>query len=376
MSTQNKAAEMINNTKTARTYAGEKFRQWQPPQIPESKQEKPLCIETLECHTGGEPLRIITRGFPPLAGHTILEKRRDCLKRHDALRRALMFEPRGHADMYGAIITEPERRDSHFGAIFIHNEGYSTMCGHAVIALAKCAVESGVVAQTGEVTQVVIDVPCGQIRARAFARGKVITRVSFDSVPSFVYARGLRLNIDGIGQVNFDIAFGGAFYAYVQAADLELELVPQQQDKLIAYGRKIKAAVSQQQAIIHPFEQDLSFLYGVIFIGQAKGQAKEKNVHSRNVCIFADGELDRSPTGSGVSGRIALHVDKGEVSPGQDITIESILGSQFTVRASEQLAFGDYSAVIAQVSGQAYVCGKGQWLIDPRDPLKYGFLLR
>ena len=157
MSTQNKAAEMINNTKTARTYAGEKFRQWQPPQIPESKQEKPLCIETLECHTGGEPLRIITRGFPPLAGHTILEKRRDCLKRHDALRRALMFEPRGHADMYGAIITEPERRDSHFGAIFIHNEGYSTMCGHAVIALAKCAVESGVVAQTGEVTQVVID---------------------------------------------------------------------------------------------------------------------------------------------------------------------------------------------------------------------------
>ena len=184
------------------------------------------------------------------------------------------------------------------------------------------------------------------------------------------------MNIDGIGQVNFDIAFGGAFYAYVQAADLELELVPQQQDKLIAYGRKIKAAVSQQQAIIHPFEQDLSFLYGVIFIGQAKGQAKEKNVHSRNVCIFADGELDRSPTGSGVSGRIALHVDKGEVSPGQDITIESILGSQFTVRASEQLAFGDYSAVIAQVSGQAYVCGKGQWLIDPRDPLKYGFLLR
>ncbi|WDE08216.1 proline racemase family protein [Thalassomonas viridans] len=360
------------NPKTLRNCAAEKLRQWQPPQNEGANQENTLSIETLECHTGGEPLRIITHGFPELAGSTILAKRRDCRENHDALRRALMFEPRGHADMYGAIVTEAEREDSHFGAIFIHNEGYSTMCGHAVIALAKCAVESGLVAQTGEVTQVVIDVPCGQIRARAFARGKVITRVSFDSVPSFVYARSQSVFVDGIGQVKFDLAFGGAFYAYVQAAELGLELVPKQQEKLIRYGREIKAAVSQNLQVKHPFEEDLSFLYGVIFIDDSPANG----VHSRNVCIFADGELDRSPTGSGVSGRIALHVAKGEVPPEQDITIESILGSQFTVQASQQLDYGPYQAVTAEVSGQAFVCGKGLWLINEQDPLKHGFLLR
>ncbi|WDE01933.1 proline racemase family protein [Thalassomonas actiniarum] len=363
-------------TKTKNKTAGQdtaaQFQQWQPPQENGSRQENTLTIETLECHTGGEPLRIITGGFPELAGSTILEKRRDCLLRHDALRRALMFEPRGHGDMYGAIITEPERENSHFGAIFIHNEGYSTMCGHAVIALAKCAVESGVVEQTGEVTQVVIDVPCGQIHARAFARGKVVTRVNFDSVPSFVYAAGQSIVVDGIGEVNFDIAFGGAFYAYVQASQLGLALVPEQQEKLINHGRKIKAAISKKRPVSHPLEGDLSFLYGVIFIDDSPVDG----VHSRNVCIFADGELDRSPTGSGVSGRIALHVAKGQVPLKQDINIESILGSQFTVQACERLDYDGYPAVIARVSGQAFVCGKGRWLINEQDPLKHGFLLR
>ncbi|WDE10073.1 proline racemase family protein [Thalassomonas haliotis] len=363
---------MPTKPRTGKENTAEKLRQWQPPEESGARQENTQIIETLECHTGGEPLRIITGGFPELTGTTVLEKRRNCRQHYDALRRALMFEPRGHADMYGAIITEPERENSHFGAIFIHNEGYSTMCGHAVIALAKCAVESGMVAQTGEVTQVVIDVPCGQIHARAFARGKVITRVSFDSVPAFVYAAGQSIFVDGVGQVNFDIAFGGAFYAYVQASSLGLELIPRQQEKLIACGRKIKAAIANKLPVCHPFESDLSFLYGVIFIDDSPVDA----VHSRNVCIFADGELDRSPTGSGVSGRIALHIAKEQVSLNQDIIIESILGSQFTVRACEALDYDGYPAVIARVSGQAFVCGKAQWLINEQDPLKHGFLLR
>lgn len=354
----------------------EKFSQWQP----NAAKECFLTINTLECHTGGEPLRIITDGFPELKGDTILAKRRYCQQNYDDLRRALMFEPRGHTDMYGAIITQAERKDSHFGAIFIHNEGYSTMCGHAVIALAKCAVESGVVAQTGDVTEVIIDVPCGQIRAKAFAEDtasqSVITKVSFDSVPSFVLASEQSIEVASIGKVNFDIAFGGAFYAYVQAADLKLDLVPKQQEKLIDYGRKIKAAISQSMTIDHPFEPDLSFLYGVIFIGKSPN----KNVHSRNVCVFADGELDRSPTGSGVSGRIALHHAKSEVALKQNIVIESILGSQFNVQANEKINYGNseqnYDGVIAQVTGAAFICGKGQWLINQDDPLKYGFLLR
>ena len=221
----------------------EKFDYWQP----DIGNDHILTINTIECHTGGEPLRIITSGFPELSGDTILAKRRDCQQNHDDLRRALIFEPRGHADMYGAIITQAEREDSHFGAIFIHNEGYSTMCGHAVIALAKCAVESGVVAQTGEVTNVVIDVPCGQIRAKAFAQGfpenSIITEVCFDSVPSFVFTDKQSVAVDGIGTVNFDIAFGGAFYAYVQASSVGLSLTAEHQGKIIDYGKRIKDAI-------------------------------------------------------------------------------------------------------------------------------------
>ena len=363
----------------------EKFDQWQP----NASNDDFLTINTLECHTGGEPLRIITSGFPELKGDTILAMRRDCQQNHDNLRRALIFEPRGHADMYGAIITQAEREDSHFGAIFIHNEGYSTMCGHAVIALAKCAVESGVVTQTGEETDVVIDVPCGQIRAKAFAqdfpKNSIITKVCFDSVPSFVFAEKQNVEVDGIGTVNFDIAFGGAFYAYVQASNLGLTLTPEHQGKLIDYGKRIKNAVIKKTSVKHPFEADLSFLYGVIFVQKsaqenANNTSSKGDVHSRNVCVFADGELDRSPTGSGVSGRIALHVAKSEVPLKQSIIIESILGSQFNVQAIEKLNYGtneqNYDAVIAQVTGNAFVSGKAQWLINQNDPLKHGFLLR
>jgi len=352
--------------------AAEKFEQWQI----KSDQESFLTIKTLECHTGGEPLRIITSGFPELKGGSILAMRDDCLHNHDDLRRALMFEPRGHADMYGAIITAAERENSHFGAIFIHNEGYSTMCGHAVIALTKCAVESGVVAKTGDVTEVVIDVPCGQIVALAYSEGDVVNHVSFKCVPSFVLAENLSIEVDGIGTVAFDIAYGGAFYAYVQASSLGLSLIPDQQDTLIDYGRKIKQAIMDSTepefSITHPTTPELSFLYGVIFIDDSPNDG----VHSRNVCIFADGELDRSPTGSGVSGRIALHHAKQQVALGEEIIIESILASPFRVSAIESLDFSGLNAVIPQVTGDAFICGKGEWLINAKDPLKYGFLLR
>ncbi|PKH88691.1 proline racemase family protein [Colwellia sp. Bg11-28] len=348
--------------------AAVKFEQWQP----KIEQESYLTINSLECHTGGEPLRIITSGFPVLKGNTILAKANDCKQNYDQLRRALMFEPRGHADMYGAIITGAERDDSHFGAVFIHNEGYSSMCGHAVIALTKTAVESGVVARTGDVTQVVIDVPCGQIYAMAYSHNNVVKHVSFQCVPSFVYAKDQQVEVDGIGMVQFDIAYGGAFYAYVQASSLGLSLVPEQQEKLIAYGRKIKQAIIPQFEINHPTTAELSFLYGVIFIDDSPNQ----DVHSRNVCIFADGELDRSPTGSGVSGRIALHHAKQQIVLNETITIESILASSFSVRAIETVCFAGFDAVIPEVTGDAYVCGKGQWFINAEDPLKYGFLLR
>ena len=343
----------------------EKIGQWQ---IPDTHQ----VIETLDCHTGGEPLRIITKGFPELAGNTILTKRRDCKNRFDHLRTALMFEPHGHADMYGAIITESEREDSHFGAIFIHNEGYSSMCGHATIALAKFAVESGAVPKTGHQTKVVIDVPCGQICAYAYGESETIERVSFECVPSYVVAQHKSIVLDGIGEIKIDIAFGGAYYAYVDVTQLGITCSPLHYNKLIEYGRLIKHETAKQYETIHPFENDLSFLYGTIFVENSPNP----QVHSRNVCIFACGEVDRSPTGSGVSGRMALHLAKGELELNQPVIIESILGSQFEVEAIMKNKFGPYDAVIPRVSGEAFITCKSQHIIDPKDALNAGFILR
>lgn len=347
-----------------------KFNQWQPP-------SDNTIITTLDCHTGGEPLRIVTSGFPQLVGNTVLEKRRYCRDNYDHLRTALMFEPRGHADMYGAIVVEAERSDSHFGAIFIHNEGYSSMCGHATIALAKFAVESGIVEKTGRVTQVVIDAPCGQIKAFAYSESDSletnrIDSVTFECVPSYVLYQDAKVQVAGLGEVKFDLAFGGAYYAYVDATALGVSCDAQSYNQLIDIGRRIKHAVAEQFEINHPFESDLSFLYGTIFIEPSNKQG----VHSKNVCVFADGEVDRSPTGSGVSGRIAIHYVKQQLALEQSIVIESILGSQFSVDAKEELDYAGYKAVIPRVTGVAHISGKTQQIIDPNDPLKAGFILR
>lgn len=347
------------------THLANQFNQWQPT-------DSSTIITTLDCHTGGEPLRIITSGFPQLLGETVLQKRRYCKEHYDHLRTSLMFEPRGHADMYGAIVVDAERSDSHFGAIFIHNEGYSSMCGHATIALAKFAVESGIVEQTGAVTEVIIDAPCGQIKAFAYGIGNRIDKVTFECVPSYVVAQNQQVYVEGIGKVTFDLAFGGAYYAYVDAASIGITCDQKHYNQLIDFGRKIKAAVSAQCAIEHPFEADLSFLYGTIFIENSD----KPQVHSRNVCVFADGEVDRSPTGSGVSGRIALHITKQQIALRQPIIIESILGSQFEVEAKKIVAFGGYEAVVPRVTGTAHICAKTQHIIEPNDPLKAGFILR
>lgn len=331
-----------------------------------------LAISTLDCHTGGEPLRIVTGGFPKLSGTSLLAMRRDCQENYDHLRTALMFEPRGHADMYGALITPAERCDSHFGALFMHNEGYSTMCGHAIIALTKTAIEAGVVAITMPRTSIKIDVPCGQIHAYAELNEDGIQSIYFDNVPSFVAALDQQVEVEGIGVVTYSLAYGGAFYAYVDATSISLSLEADNHRQIIDFGRRIKHAVMASIDVVHPFESDLSFLYGTIF----SAPSEKLDVHSRNVCIFADGELDRSPTGSGVSGQAAILHARGQLEIGQALTIESILGSQFQVSIQSTLEYGDHKAVIPRVQGSAHVTGKNTFYIDPADTLQHGFLFR
>lgn len=331
-----------------------------------------LKITTIDMHTGGEPLRVPIAGLPELKGNSILEVRRYFRDNHDKIRTGLMWEPRGHADMYGAIITRPFTDAGDFGTFFLHNEGYSTMCGHAIIALTKFAIETGLVKKDGENPELIIDAPPGLIRSKAHMKNGKVERTSFLNVPSFLYLRDQFVEVPGIGRVNFDVAYGGAFYAFVDAEPLGLRMDATDYNRLIDYGRRIKHAVMDNFPIKHPFEEDLSFLYGTIFTGTPH----DNNNHSRNVCVFADGEVDRSSTGSGVSARAALHFAKGELKIGETITIESILGTTMTVKVHEETTYGSHKAVVPEVSGTASFVGKNEFWFDPTDGLKDGFIFR
>nr|NQU93041.1 proline racemase family protein [Bacteroidota bacterium] len=328
-------------------------------------------IKTIDLHTGGEPLRVFTGGLPEIKGDTILEKRRYFRENYDHIRTGTMFEPRGHADMYGAVITEPTTVDGDFGVFFMHNEGYSTMCGHAMIALGKLVVETGMI-EKGAGQEIKVDAPPGRITLTVKKKNNLVIATSFRNVPSFVLLENKNVHVAGIGRVNFDVAFGGTFYAYVEAKQLGLKLNGSDYNKLIDYGRRIKLAVMENFEISHPFENELGFLYGTIFTGEPY----EKSNHSRNVCIFADGEVDRSPTGSGVSGRAAIHHKKGELKPGERITIESILGTTMDVEIIEETHFGPYRAIIPEVTGTAFITGRNEFWFDPDDPLRGGFIFR
>jgi trans-L-3-hydroxyproline dehydratase len=331
-----------------------------------------LKITTVDAHTEGEPFRVITGGFPDLPGATILEKRRYAKEKLDHLRTALMWEPRGHADMYGCIVTPPVTPGADLGILFMHNEGFSTMCGHGIIGIATVALETGILPASEPETTLKVDTPAGLVTAHAVVINGRVRRVSFQNVPSFVVALDEMVEVPGLGQVRYDLAFGGAFYAYVQADEVGLRCTPEDYRLLIEKGMAIKRAVMASRAIPHPFEADLSFLYGTIFIGPALSE----DGHSRNVCVFAEGEVDRSPTGTGVSGRLAIHYARGEIGFNQPIVIESIIGSRFTGRVAQETTFGPYPAIIPEVEGTAHITGRHEFFIHPDDPLQEGFLLR
>ena len=330
-----------------------------------------LSIKTIDMHTGGEPLRVILDGFPEIQGESVLDYRNYIRNNLDYLRTTLMFEPRGHADMYGLVVTPSTVAD--FGVVFMHNEGYSTMCGHATIAIAKLAVEAGWVKMVEPETKVLIEAPCGIITAYAKILDGNVDSVRFLNVPSFVVSMDETVEVPGLGKVTYDLAYGGAYYAFVNAEDLSIRCTPEYYRELIEQGMAIKRAVQKSSIKInHPVEPDLSFLYGTIFISGPVS----KGADSRNVCIFADGEVDRSPTGSGVSARVAIHHQRGELAVGESMIIESILGTTFNCKISELVKYEGIEAVIPEVQGTAYITGKNEFLIDPRDPLKKGFILR
>ncbi len=353
------------------------------------------AIEVLDYHTAGEPFRIVISGYPELAGRTILERRRSAREDHDHLRKLLMWEPRGHADMYGGIIVPPDHPEAQVGVLFMHNEGYSTMCGHGTIALATALIESGAILATGTSVPIGIDAPCGLLRATAYisetelaaarAAGRTprVHEVRFENVPSFAAALNVPLDVPGFGRVAVDVGYGGAFYALVDAAALGLEMGTGHAPALVAAGRAITdagraalragGALAQALGVQHPLQDDLSFLYGTIISGPPEDPAH----HSRNLCVFAEGEVDRSPTGSGVSARLAVMHARGEVATGEEIAVESILGadSLFYGRVLRAERWANRDAVIPEVRGSAHMVGSARFVLDAHDPIGRGFLI-
>lgn len=335
-----------------------------------------LQIKTIDMHTGGEPLRVIVDGFPELRGNSVLDYRRYCKEHFDDLRTALMFEPRGHADMYGCILLPPNDAAGDFGIIFLHNEGYSTMCGHAIIAISTLAAEMNWIEVKEGDNTIKIDAPCGRITSYVNIKDGKVKGVRFHCVPSFVVALDKTITIKGLGTITYDLAYGGAFYAYIDMAknNFNFDLSPDSYRQLIQTGMNIKHAVMKaDKEILHPFEDDLSFLYGTIFIDNNK---QPSGTDSKNVCVFAEGEVDRCPTGSGVSGRMAIHKARKEIDLNEIMTIESITGSVFKGAVISEKDYGPFKAVIPQVEGTAHITGMHTFVIDPNDPMKNGFILR
>lgn len=328
---------------------------------------------TLDAHTEGEPLRIIMSGYPEIIGETILEMRQYVTEHLDSYRTLLMHEPRGHADMYGALITRAVTPDADFGVLFLHNEGYSSMCGHGILALVKVMCETGTINLGNEPRVIKIDAPAGLITAKASRDldGKI--QASFENVDSWAESLDCSVMVEGFGNVNYDIGFGGAYYAYVDADLLGISCGRENVSQLIDVGRRIKHAVMKSHVLIHPLEEVLSFLYGTIF---TSSKVTNPQAHSRHVCVFADGEVDRSPTGTGVAARVALLHAKGEVKLNQPLMIESIVDGRMIVSALRKSEFHGKQAVIPQVSGRSYITGQHQFIVDPDDIFQTGFMLR
>jgi trans-L-3-hydroxyproline dehydratase len=334
-------------------------------------------IRTIDAHAAGEPLRLVIEGLPSPEGKTMLEKRAWAQKRLDHLRRSLMLEPRGHADMYGALLTEPVSTGAHAGVLFMHNEGWSTMCGHGVIAVTTIAIQRGLIWLGGSADgapslEIRYDTPAGPVSARATvsqaAENTVVESVAFRNVPSFVSHAGLPVTIGG-RTMPVDVAFGGAFYAVVDAEAAGLAVGAGKLPELRRVGMLIAREVERLKSVVHPDDAGLAGIYGTIFTAPAQAEG----AHLRNVTVFADAEVDRSPCGTGTAAVMAVLAEMGLLPDDTPFVHESIVGTLFRGRVLERTQVGDRAAIIPEIEGSAWITGEHTLLVDEDDALRDGF---
>ena len=332
-------------------------------------------ISVIDTHTAGEAARLVTAGVPKIPGKDIVEKKQYLIDNLDDLRKSVMFEPRGHQDMFGAFLLPPTKEEADFALIFMDTGGYLNMCGHNTIAAVTAAVETGMVDVEEGATEkeVVVETPAGLIYATAKLKdnGAKVKEVSFKNVESFLYKRDLELDVEGVGHIKFDISFGGSFFCILSADQLGLEVKPENASKLKEAGLKIRDAVNANIEIQHP---TLSHIKSVDLV-EIYDKPSHPEATYKNVVVFGDGNIDRSPCGTGTSAKLATLYAKGELKPGEPCVYESILGTLFKGRIVEERKLADFDAIIPEITGSGYILGFSNYVYDPDDALTYGFLL-
>ncbi|MDO5062549.1 MAG: proline racemase [Peptostreptococcaceae bacterium] len=328
-------------------------------------------LHAIDSHTAGEPTRIIVGGIPNIKGATMPEKKEYLEKHLDHLRTAVMLEPRGHNDMFGSILLAPVAEEADLGIIFMDGGGYLNMCGHGTIGAVTAAIETGMVPMVEPVTKVVLEAPAGIVRAEAQVENGKVKSVAFVNVPAFLYKKDQKVMLDG-KEITFDISFGGSFFAIVNAKQFGLEIKPENTTKLTDVALKLRDIINAEIEIQHP---ELAHIKTVDLV-EIYDEPTHPEATYKNVVIFGQGQVDRSPCGTGTSAKLATLHAKGEIKEGDKFVYESILGTLFYGEIVGTTKVGEYDAVIPKVAGSAYITGFNHFVIDETDPVKYGFVLK
>jgi proline racemase len=329
-------------------------------------------IHAIDSHTMGEPTRIVTGGIPGIPGATMADKKAYLEKEMDHLRTAIMLEPRGHNDMFGSIITAPINEGADFGIIFMDGGGYLNMCGHGSIGAITAAIETGMVEMVEPITKVGMDTPAGLVTAEAKVENGKVQEVSIVNVPAFLYKQDLEVEMPNVGKIKFDISFGGSFFAIVHADQFGLRVEPNNANKLKELGLELRDIINREIEIQHP---TLSHINTVDLV-EIYDAPTHPDATYKNVVIFGQGQVDRSPCGTGTSAKLATLYSKGELKEGEDFVYESILGTLFKGKILGTGKLEEYTTVTPEITGAAYITGFNHFVIDPDDPVKYGFVLK
>ncbi len=329
-------------------------------------------FNAIDTHTAGEPTRIITKGVPTIIGKTMMEKKEYMEEHLDWLRRAVMLEPRGHANMFGAILTEPVHQDADIGIIFMDAGGYLNMCGHGTIGTSMAAVETGIVPKLEPITKVRLDAPAGLVEASVAVVDGKVKSVTVTNVPSFLYQQDVKVTTPMLGEVTFDIAFGGSFFALIKSDYLGYDILPEHSEELMNQALELREIINREIKVSHPLQPHIK----TVDLIEIYGPAVSAQADARNVVIFGDRQIDRSPCGTGTSAKMATLCAKGKLAIGEEFVYESITGTMFQGKIISKTKVGEFDAYIPQITGSAWITGFNQFVIDDSDPVKYGFTLK